>query len=220
MSSVVIAIDGPAASGKSSVARALASRLGYAYVNTGAMYRAVTWLIVSRRIAPAETGEVLSGRDTADLHFEIAGRESTIRLDGADPTPHLVDEAVNNAVSAVSKIPEVRALLVARQRELAVGRDVVVEGRDIGSVVFPETPFKFYIDASLDVRARRREAQGLADSISERDRHDSSRRTSPLVIAEDAHVIDSSHLTIDGVVGEVVGRLKLKGLPLRDPWEV
>jgi cytidylate kinase len=87
-----------------------------------------------------------------------------------------------------------------------------MEGRDIGSAVFPETPYKFYIDASPEVRAQRRAKQGLQDSIAQRDKVDSSRRASPLVIAEDAHVIDSSHLTVDGVVGELVGRLKLRGL--------
>jgi cytidylate kinase len=106
----------------------------------------------------------------------------------------------------------VRRLLVERQRAYALEYDIVMEGRDIGSVVFPETPYKFYIDASLEVRALRRARQGLADSISARDRFDSTRRTSPLIIAEDAHVIDSSNLTVDGVVGEIVGRLKLKGL--------
>ena len=94
--------------------------------------------------------------------------------------------------------------------------DVVMEGRDIGSVVFPETPYKFYIDASPEVRARRRAAQGLADEITARDRRDSSRKASPLVIAEDAHVIDSSNLTVDGVVGEIIGRLKLKGLKINE----
>jgi len=91
-----------------------------------------------------------------------------------------------------------------------------MEGRDIGSIVFPETPYKFYIDASLEVRARRRAAQGQQDEIGARDRTDSQRKTSPLVIAEDAHVIDSSNLTIDGVVGEIIGRLKLKGFQTSD----
>ena len=97
-------------------------------------------------------------------------------------------------------------------RACASNRDVVMEGRDIGSVVFPETPYKFYIDASPEVRLRRRIAQGQRDQIAARDQADSSRRTSPLVIAEDAHVIDSSDLTIEGVVGEIIGRLKMKGM--------
>jgi cytidylate kinase len=100
-------------------------------------------------------------------------------------------------------------------RGYARDHDVVMEGRDIGSVVFPDTPYKFYIDASPEVRLRRRQAQGQRDQIAARDRADSSRRASPLIIAEDAHVIDSSNLTIDGVVGEIIGRLKMKGLEIR-----
>ncbi|MEO8352286.1 MAG: (d)CMP kinase, partial [Chthoniobacteraceae bacterium] len=146
----------------------------------------------------------------------IADRESTILLDGIDPSPHLLDEAVNANVSPVSAIAEVRRVLVGKQRAYADRGNVVMEGRDIGSTVFPNTPYKFYIDASQEVRAMRRARQGLLDSVSARDRVDSSRRNSPLIIAEDAHVIDSSNLTVDGVVGEVVGRLKLKGLDLGD----
>ena len=209
---VVIAIDSPAASGKSSVARALARRLGYLYVNTGAMYRAVTWLAVCERVDATDAGGVTALLGGDAFVCGLQNRESTILVKGEDPTPHLTDPSVNSSVSAVSSIPQVRTILVARQREYANNHDLVMEGRDIGSVVFPETPYKFYIDASPEVRAHRREKQGVVDPIASRDRFDSSRRTSPLVIAEDAHVIDSSHLTIDGVVGEVIGRLKLKGL--------
>src|SRR5207248_11430310 len=104
---------------------------------------------------------------------------------------------------------------VEKQREYAADHDLVMEGRDIGSAVFPETPYKFYIDASPEVRARRRALQGQQDEIIARDRRDSSRKASPLIIAEDAHVIDSSNLTIEGVVGEIIGRLKMKGLEIR-----
>jgi cytidylate kinase len=210
----VIAIDGPAASGKSTVARTLARRLGYLYVNSGAMYRAVTWLAVSRDVAAADADRVIGLLNAT--HFECAAKngESGILVDGVDPTPHLTEGAVNANVSAISAIPEVRRILVDKQRAFATERDLVMEGRDIGSVVFPDTPYKFYIDASPEVRAARRAKQGLADAITERDKVDSTRRTSPLVIAEDAHVIESSHLTIDGVVGEIIGRLKLNGLKL------
>lgn len=213
---VVIAIDGPAASGKSSVARALARRLGYTYINTGAMYRAITWLAVSRDVPTNDPVRVQQLLHFTNVECGLADGVSTILLDGIDPTPHLVDEAVNANVSAIASIPDVRRLLVAKQRAYASAHDLVMEGRDIGSVVFPETPYKFYIDASPEVRARRRAQQGLADSVTTRDKIDSTRRTSPLIIAEDAHVIDSSNLTVDGVVGEVIGRLKLKGLDLGD----
>jgi CMP/dCMP kinase len=210
----VIAIDGPAASGKSSVARALARRLGWLYVNSGAMYRAVTWLAVSRNVPANDQAKVIALLQSVDFKCGVHDRESTISIDGVDPTPHLTDAAVNANVSAIASLAEVRRILVDWQRGYAERQDLVMEGRDIGSVVFPETPYKFYIDASLEVRAARRARQGQSDNPAERDKVDSSRRTSPLVLAEDAHVVDSSNLTIDGVVGEIIGRLKLKGLSL------
>ncbi len=208
---IVIAIDGPAASGKSSVARVLARQIGFIYVNTGAMYRAVTWLAVSRDVPHADAARVVELLHRTEFVCGVASGESTLRLDGVDPTPHLTDAAVNANVSTVATIAEVRSVLVKKQRDLALAHDVVMEGRDIGSAVFPDTPYKFYIDASLEVRAQRRVRQGLQDVIGTRDRQDASRKSSPLIIAEDAHVIDSSNLTIDGVVGEIIGRLKLKG---------
>lgn len=210
----VIAIDGPAASGKSSVARMLARRLGYLYVNSGAMYRAVTWLAVTNDVPASDAGRVLALLDTTSFECGVSGKESIILINGFDPDPHLVDPGVNANVSQIAAIPEVRRILVDKQRAFANSHNLVMEGRDIGSVVFPETPYKFYVDASPEVRAARRAKQGQSDSITERDKVDSTRRTSPLVIAEDAHVIESSHLTIDGVVGEIIGRLKLKGLTL------
>jgi CMP/dCMP kinase len=207
----VVAIDGPAASGKSSVALALARRLGFAYVNTGAMYRAVTWHVLAHRIDPADAAAVIALLGATRIECRLEDHRSTIRIDGVDPTPHLHEPRVNENVSAVSAIPAVRARLVALQRAFAADHDLVVEGRDIGSVVFPDTPHKFFVDASLEVRARRRALQGYADEIGARDRRDSSRQASPLIIAEDAHLIDSSNLTIDGVVGEIIGRLKRQG---------
>ena len=215
---IIIAIDGPAASGKSSVARLLARRLGFDYVNTGAMYRAITWFIVSKGVPVPDTGRVQQLLHFADIRCGLANGESTILIDGADPTPHLVSEEVNANVSAVASIAEVRRLLVEKQRVYATHSDVVMEGRDIGSVVFPESDYKFYIDASAEVRALRRHRQGLQDSIAARDKVDSTRRNSPLTIAEDAHVIDSSNLTIEGVVGEIIGRLKMKGLDVEHVW--
>ncbi len=211
---IVIAIDGPAASGKSSVARALARKLHYVYVNTGAMYRAVTWLAIEKGVPPVDTGRVQQLLQFTEMTCGVRDCESTILLDGVDPAEHLVSEAVNSNVSAIAAIAEVRRVLVKKQRAFAFDHDLVMEGRDIGSAVFPETPYKFYIDASPEVRAQRRAKQGLQDSIAARDKVDSSRRTSPLIIAEDAHVIDSSNLTVEGVVGEIFGRLKQKGLPL------
>jgi cytidylate kinase len=211
---IVVAIDGPAASGKSSVARALARKLRYVYVNTGAMYRAVTWLALEKGVPTLDANRVQQLLHYTDLVCGVHDGESTLLLDGIDPAPHLVSGAVNANVSNIASLPDVRRLLVKKQRYYAVDYDVVMEGRDIGSAVFPETPYKFYIDASAEVRAQRRAKQGLQDSIASRDKQDSSRRASPLIIAEDAHVIDSSNLTVEGVVGEIFGRLKQKGLPL------
>lgn len=213
-SHTVVAIDGPAASGKSSVARALAKRLGFAYVNTGAMYRAVTWHVLEKGAATNDSEEVIALLHAARIDCGLSGGESTFLIDGIDPSAHLSDEMVNRNVSNIASIREVRKILVAKQQGYALHHDLVMEGRDIGSAVFPHTPYKFYIDASQEVRALRRARQGLQDQITARDQIDSTRRASPLIIAEDAHVIDSSNLTIDGVVGEIIGRLKLKGMKM------
>jgi CMP/dCMP kinase len=208
----VVAIDGPAASGKSSVARQLAKRIGFDYVNSGAMYRAVTWHVLRHAIPPGDGDAIVRLLETSRIDCDLDGDESRISIDGIDPTAHLRDDRVNDEVSLVSSVPRVREILVTKMRAYASDRDVVMEGRDIGSVVFPETPYKFYIDASPEVRLRRRLAQGQRDKIAARDHADSSRRGSPLMIAEDAHVIDSSNLTIEGVVGEIIDRLKRKGM--------
>src|SRR3984893_8110029 len=210
----IIAIDGPAASGKSSVARELARRLNFVYVNSGEMYRAITWHMLEQGIDPKNSAHIAKVVECASITSQLQNNEAHVRINNVDQTPHLRDDRVNNAVSAVSAVPQVRRCVDEKMRAYARDHDLVVEGRDIGSVVFPETPYKFYIDASPEVRARRRAAEGQRDEIAERDRADSSRVAAPLVIAEDALVIDSSHLTIDGVVGEIIGRLKMKGLPV------
>jgi len=209
----VIAIDGPAASGKSTVARKIAKRLGFSYVNSGALYRGIAWLAHLHTIPANDANAVCNQIRKSVFNFDLRGKELIFLIDGESPEPHLRDEQVNRTVSAISAIAEVREFLVAHLREFLTWDNLVMEGRDIGSMVFPDTLYKFYIDASLEVRAQRRAVQGQRDDLFFRDRADSSRRASPLTIAEDAHVIDSSSLTIDGVVGEIVGRLKMKGLP-------
>ncbi len=208
----VVAIDGPAASGKSSVARALARRLSFSHVNSGTLYRAVAWLMATRGVSPNDIPSVLQEMSRVTFTFGLRNRESFLQVDGVDPEAHLKDPIVNRTVSAFSTISEVRNFLLGHLRNFQSTDNIVMEGRDIGSVVFPETPYKFYIDASPEVRAQRRAAQGVQDDLAFRDQIDSSRRAAPLIIAEDAEVIDSSHFTIDGVVGEIVGRLKKKGL--------
>jgi len=211
-SHIVIAIDGPAASGKSTVARVLAKRLGFYYVNTGAMYRAVTWFVLQNGIEPQDSTKVIELLKSMNFEAGLNGGNSTTLINGVDPSAHLSEPQVNQNVSAVSGIKEVRDLLVEKQRLYIHQNNLVMEGRDIGSVVFPDTPYKFYIDASPEVRAQRRAREGFRDEIVARDRLDSSRKASPLVVAKDAFVIDSSDLSIEQVVDAVVDRLKTQGL--------
>lgn len=210
----VVAIDGPAASGKSSVARTLAERLGFSYVNSGAMYRAVTWHVLQRRLNLLDAATLIAAVEQSKIICQLIDNQSHILIDGHDPSPHLRDDDVNRAVSLVSSIARIRQILVGHMRDYANRADLVMEGRDIGSVVFPETPFKFYIDASPEVRIQRRLAEGQRDEIAMRDRADSSRAASPLIIAPDARVIDSSALTIDGVVDLIIRQIKEKGLSI------
>src|SRR5947207_10214075 len=215
----IIAIDGPAASGKSSVALALAQRLGFSYVNSGALYRALTWHVLQRSVDVHEPAAVITAVEQSKIACELVDNKSRILINDQDPTSHLREDNVNRAVSIVSSIPRVRQILVPRMRECAKADNVVMEGRDIGSVVFPETPFKFYIDASPEVRVQRRRAEGQRDEIAARDRADSSRAASPLVVAPDAEVIDTSTLTIDGVVDRILQQLIKKGLPVHSQTE-
>jgi cytidylate kinase len=208
----VIAIDGPAASGKSSVARGLAHRLGFSFINTGAMYRAATWQVLRSGIDPHSATAVANGLATAVIRTGFENHHSFIEIDGFRPNEELRAEAVNRAVSAVSTVPAARERLVAEFRALARTSNCVVEGRDIGSVVFPETPYKFYLDASPEERQRRRNAQGQCDEIASRDRQDSSRRTAPLTIANDAMVIDTTPLDLDEVIAVIHEALLAKGL--------
>jgi cytidylate kinase len=208
----VVAIDGPAASGKSSVARELARRLGFIYVNSGAVYRAITWYLLKKGINAEDSNCIAQALESVPITACIRDSESRILVDDVDPTDHLRDDRVNESVSRVSRLPLVRQIVGQKLHERARSHDLVVEGRDIGSVVFPETPYKFYVDASPEVRLRRRAAQGERDEITMRDHADFSRSVSPLIIAKDAHVIDTSHLTIEAVVNEIVVRLKQKGL--------
>ena len=210
-SPLIIAIDGPAASGKSTVAKRVAAELGCVFVNSGGMYRAFTWWVLQNGIDLADTPAVLTLLEGTDF---VCGEEDsigTITVGGTRMTrSEMAATEVNAGVSVIASIPEVRERLVAEQRRYASERGVVMEGRDIGSVVFPETPFKFYIDASPEVREKRRQAEGITDSIAKRDKIDSSRKASPLVIPEDAVVVDSSHLSADEVVAAVMEVIREK----------
>lgn len=189
------------------MARQLARRLGFAYVNSGAMYRAVTWSVLNAAIDPSDKHRIAQLIATLTLGGVLRDRELHLLIDNVDLSEHLHEDRVNSEVSRVSTVPEVRDVLVQRMRDYAQKHDLVVEGRDIGSVVFSDTPYKFYIDASPEVRAQRRAAQGHRDEIARRDQADSSRATSPLIVAKDAEVIDTSNLTVEQVVDEIVRRL-------------
>lgn len=213
---IAIAIDGPAASGKSTLARELAGRLGLTMVNSGEMYRAVTWKVLQLGIDPDDAAAVVGALDRMRLDCGVAGRASTIEVDGVRPGAELRSEAVNRAVSAVAAVPEVRRRLVELQRDYLEFTDVVMEGRDIGTVVFPDTPYKLYIDADAEVRAQRRVEVGEIDAVHERDREDSSRQTAPLRVADGAAVLDTSEHTVETGVRAALEILRAQGLELEE----
>ena len=199
-----IAIDGPAGAGKSTVARAVAARLGYRYVDTGAMYRALALAAIERGVDDSPA--------LADLASSIVlgSRDGRTLLDGADVTERIRAADVTAKVSTVAAHPEVRTALVAHQRRVAAAENVVMEGRDIGSAVLPDAPLKVFLSASLEERARRRAlemgeaSEDVKAAIGERDLADSRRAASPLIRADDAVHIDTTGRTIDEVVDEIV----------------
>ncbi|MPY93768.1 MAG: (d)CMP kinase [Acidimicrobiia bacterium] len=213
----VVAIDGPAGTGKSTVARAVAERLRLAHLDTGAMYRAVTWSVLDQGGAPEDEAAVLDALGSARFTFE----DERALVDGRDITAAIRSPAVTAAVSSVSSHPKLRAELVARQRAWAQAHGGgVLEGRDIGSVVFPDAELKVFLTASPEVRAARRAAESggpvaeVAADLARRDRADSSRAESPLQEAEGAVVLDTSDLASDEVVARVVALLDdLQGEP-------
>jgi cytidylate kinase len=204
----VIAIDGPAGSGKSSVARALATALDWSYLDTGAMYRAVTVEALDRGIDVYD--EEAMGRLAVDVQLATLPRVS---VNGRDVEDEIRSEAVNVAVSVVAANALVRRQMVRRQREFAAAQPLgtVVEGRDITTVVFPNATLKVYLTASLEERARRRGEEGEA-SVARRDDADSTREASPLRQADDALVLDTTGRSVDGAVEEIVKWLQQKTL--------
>jgi CMP/dCMP kinase len=208
-----IAIDGPAASGKSTLARKIAKRLDLVMINSGAMYRTVTWKVLQEKIDPSDTSAILAMLSRIDIQCGEHLQTSTCTIDGIDPGDELRSEAVNANVSTISAIPEVRSLLIQLQRNYLDHSSIIMEGRDIGSVVFPDTPFKIYIDADESVRASRRSDIGELDSIAARDAADSKRATAPLVVAKGATVLDTTHHSIQSAMDAILEILKQQGLP-------
>ncbi|MSO57511.1 MAG: (d)CMP kinase [Thermoleophilia bacterium] len=201
---MIVAIDGPAGAGKSTVARALADRLGFRYLDTGAMYRALTWLALRDGVALSD-GAALS--DLAHAHPVGFGEGSTVTVDDADVTAEIRAHRIDGAVSQVARHPEVREVMRERQREIAHTRDVVIEGRDIGVVVVPDAELKVWLTADPAVRAARRHAErdgtdreALARDLHRRDAQDAGNTHR----ADDAVDVDTTQLTLDGVIEVVV----------------
>jgi cytidylate kinase len=223
----VVAVDGPAASGKSTVSRAVARMLGFNYVDTGAMYRSITWKALEEGIDVDDTIAVIAMMHRIRIDFEVVDGEVRMLIDGVYPGAAIREPRVTEKVSTVAAIPEVRQVLVQHQRSLTRFGSLVMEGRDIGTVVFPDTPYKFYMEASAEVRARRRQRdleamripanqEGVAQALAERDRLDSGRSVSPLQIALGAIVVENSNLTVEETARVVVEHLRRMNPQLLD----
>ncbi len=208
----VVAIDGPSASGKSTVARAVAARLGFVYVDTGAMYRAATWRLLGEGIDPHDAAAVAAFAERMPFRCEVEGGATAPAFEAVVDAAALRSPRVAESVSVVARSPSMRARLVAAQRALRERAPLVMEGRDIGTVVFPDTPFKFYLDARPEVRAARRAEQGEQDAITRRDALDQGREVSPLKVAADAVVVDNSVAGVEAVIESVMERLRAGGL--------
>lgn len=217
MTPLIIAIDGPSGAGKGTVAREIAARLRYRHVDTGAMYRALAWKAVYERLdlQDEEALAALAGRAAIDVS------DGVVRVDGHDVKQAIRTPEIDRAAAAVARLPRVREVLIRQQREMGARGGVVMEGRDIGTVVFPAAGLKIYLDASPEERARRRATdpahtagtgaaavQEVASALAERDRSDSTRAVSPLSQAADAVLIDTTGVPIETVVARVLELVK------------
>jgi cytidylate kinase len=210
---LVVAMDGTAGSGKSSASRGVARRLGLRYLDTGAMYRAMTWKMLQDGVDVDDPAAVAAHAPSADIGIGTSPDLPTITLDGVDVSREIRSDAATAAVSAVSAVPQVRALLRDRQREVIGRGGIVVEGRDIGTVVAPDAGLKVFLTADPAARAQRRSAEMSADQARDvarveadllrRDRYDSTRAASPLVVADDAIVLDTTQLSLAEVIDRV-----------------
>jgi CMP/dCMP kinase len=218
---LIITIDGPAGVGKSTVAKQLASRLGYRYVDTGALYRAVAWKVHRSAIDPSDHSAVADLLTTTRLTLEPHAESTRVSVDQCDVTHAIRTSEISRAASVVSAIPAVRVWLLPIQRQLGADGKVVMEGRDIGTCVFPAADVKFFLDADMDIRAKRRyhelttAGQAVAldrtrEDLDTRDTRDRSRNVAPLAPATDAHVIDTSALEVNQVVDRMLGIIASK----------
>ncbi|WP_128894460.1 (d)CMP kinase [Longirhabdus pacifica] len=213
MKKINVAIDGPAGAGKSTVAKLVADELKLTYIDTGAMYRAITWKVMDAGISVDQIDEVVTLMRNTELSFESGGE--VIFADGINITNEIRDPNVGQLVSHIAKIREVREILVAKQKQLADAKGVVMDGRDIGTEVIPDAEVKIYLTASVEARATRRYEQLKANHVSitfeqlkqeimDRDHIDQNREVSPLQVAKDAVVIDATELSIEEVVQQII----------------
>lgn len=213
---IIVAIDGGAASGKSSTSRLLAERFNLLHVDTGSFYRHITFELLRRQVPATDRPALLAMLPTLRFDTRLEGRSARMLIDGQPAGDEIRDQQVNDNVSYYAAIPEVRAALLAYQRGQADVarkhgfRGLVMEGRDIGSVIFPDADFRFFLHADPAERAKRRAAEGRQDSIAERDRLDSSRKTAPLACPPGAVDIDSTHLTLEQVVDKLAALIAPK----------
>jgi CMP/dCMP kinase len=218
---LTIAIDGPSGAGKSTVGRALAKRLGYLYIDTGAMYRAVALKVKEKALVLGDESKLSALVSSLDITFVGKGKETSVLCNGKDVTKTIRSPEMSRLASDVSRKKVVREALVRKQREMATGGGVVLEGRDIGTVVFPDAEIKFYLDANPEERGKRRfkelvekgvkvDFKDTLEEVRKRDDNDMSRAISPLRKAEDAFFIDSTGRTVEEIVEEMVNRVKAR----------
>ena len=223
---LVVAIDGPAGAGKSTIAAQLAQKLGYLNLETGAMYRALALKALQNGVALDDSAALADLARRSQIELIPTAENNRVLLDGEDVSSRIRQPDVTSAASRVSVHPAVREWMVARQRELGAAGGVIMEGRDIGTVVFPDAEVKVFLDATPNVRTERRVAQhqqktglaaareAIAAELQERDRRDATRAASPLIAAKDAVIIDSSGLSIDEVVARIESLIRQKVHPL------
>jgi cytidylate kinase len=210
-----IAIDGPSASGKSTVSKGVARELGFIYADSGALYRGVTWQALRKGMDTKDAEAVVQAMHNAEWNFFVQDGSAIFSVDGDVPVQELREKDVREAVADVAAIPAVRKFVVESLQSLASFGSLVMEGRDIGTVVFPDSPYKFYLDADPEERAMRRyrelvaagedeKAHEVMESLKRRDQIDSTRKIDPLVVAPGAHVIDSTSMTLEDVIRSVI----------------
>lgn len=214
----VLTIDGPSGAGKGTISRLVAKKLGWNYLDSGSIYRSLAIALLQQAIDLADEAAIVRVAETMDLAFEC-GDELVVKLNGENITAQLVLESTGNTASIVAASPEVRRVLLQKQQDFRQPAGLVADGRDMGTVVFPDAPYKIYLTASAEERARRRYKQlkekgidanlsCLTLDIEERDRRDSERATAPLAVAENALYIDSSDMSIDAVIEEALNLIR------------